>query len=78
MTRLSGGCLRRRRLAVAPGADVGEAGDRGHRGATAGRDDDGPARDEHVVLDADAPLAVEPAVAADERDAALLEPGQLR
>ena len=51
--------------------------DRRHRGAAAGGDDDRPARDQQVVADAHPALAVEPALAAEELDAAFFQPGQL-
>ena len=65
------------RLAVVPGADRVEAVDRRHRRAAAGRDHHGPPRDERVLADADAPLSVEPALAAEDLDPAILQPGQL-
>ena len=49
------------------------------RARRAGRDDDGPARGQRLLsLDVDLQLAGDPRAAADERDAVLLEPRQLR
>ena len=71
--------LRGRRLAVGPGVvDRVQPLDRRHRGQRAGGEDDGARRLELLVADPHPPLAGELADAAHERDAAVLEPRQLR
>ena len=66
------------RLAVVPGLDRVEPVDRRHRGAAAGGDDDGAsARSASSSPTTHPALAVEPALAAEEVDPALFEPGQL-
>ena len=72
-----GNLLRDRRVAVRPGRGLREAGDRRQQRIAADRDDDGGARDERLVADQHAALAVEARLAAHERDAPLLEPGKL-
>ena len=69
----------RRRLDVRPRLRVAETRDRvRHERCRSGRDDDRAARDEHLVTHRDLPLACQPAAAAHEGDAALLEPRHLR
>ena len=69
--------LRGGRVAVVPGLDRVEALDRRHRGGRAGRDDDDALRDQGLLADDDAPLAVEAALAAEELDAVFAQPGLL-
>src|SRR6185295_2319865 len=57
--------LRGRSLAVVPGSNRLEAGDRRHRGGAAGGDDHGAIRRQQVVADPHLALALEPAAAAE-------------
>jgi hypothetical protein len=66
-----------RHLAIGPGLDVGQPGNRRDRRATADRDHDSLPRLVELVADAHATLAVQPAVAADQIDAAVVEPRHL-
>jgi len=61
-----------RHLAVGPGLDVGQPGNRRHRRTAADRDHHGLPRLEDVVADAHATLAVQPPVSADQVDVAVL------
>ena len=72
----SGYVLRGRRLDVRPRPRIREPGNRRDRRKAPRGDDDGAARDQGLVADPHAPLAVEPAVTADDGDAPLLEPRQ--
>ncbi len=74
----AGYLFRRRRLDVRPRRGLGEPVDRRDRRRASRRDHDRATRHQHVVADDDPPLAVEPPVSPDERDAALLEPGDHR
>ena len=58
-------------------AGLGEAVDRRQRRRRPAREDDRAARLDRLVADDDALLAVEPSPPAEQRDTALLEPGQL-
>ena len=69
--------FRRGRLAVRPRPRLREARNRRHRGIAAGRKHDRLRCLEGSPVDGDRALAGEPTAAADDDDAALLEPGQL-
>ncbi len=73
-----GHLLGSRDLAVGPVADLGESRDRRDRGGAAGREDHSLAREQHVVTEHHAPLAVEPRATAEQLDSAVLQPRQLR
>ena len=74
----AGNLLRGRRLDVRPRSRLGEARHRRDRRCAARRDDDRLPRDERLVSDRHATLAVEPAVSADEGDTAVGQPGHHR
>ncbi len=72
-----GDLARRGRLSIGPRPRVAQSGDVRHASPRPRGDHDRLARDERLVSDHDASLAVDPPVTADQRHVVLLEPGEL-